>query len=44
MSRGSPLEMQAIAKDDRYLIAEMACKTYDPESIADLETSLKEEF
>src|SRR5262249_23174854 len=28
MSRGAPLEMMPIAKDDRYLIAEMACKTY----------------
>jgi hypothetical protein len=44
MSRGTPLEMQTIAKDDRYLIAEMACKTYDPNSIADLEKLLREEF
>jgi hypothetical protein len=29
-SRGSGLPMQTIARDDRYLIAEIACKTYDP--------------
>jgi hypothetical protein len=43
-SRGAPLAMKAIAKDDRYLIAEMACKTYDTASIESLERSLKEEF
>lgn len=29
-SRGSGLPLEAIARDDRYLIAEVACKTYDP--------------
>lgn len=44
MSRGAPLAMQTIAKDDRYLIAEMACKTYDATSIQSLENALREEF
>jgi hypothetical protein len=29
MGRGSGLPLQSIARDDRYLIAEIACKTYD---------------
>jgi hypothetical protein len=29
-NRGSGLPLEAIARDDRYLIAEVACKTYDP--------------
>jgi hypothetical protein len=44
LSRGAPLPMSPIAKDDRYLIAEMACKTYDPSSIETLEKSLVDEF
>ncbi len=44
MSRGAPLGMKTIAKDDRYLIAEMACKTYDATSIQSLEQGLREEF
>jgi hypothetical protein len=28
--RGSGLPLEAIARDNRYLIAEIACKTYDP--------------
>ena len=28
--RGKPLPLGAISKDDRYLIAEQACKTFDP--------------
>jgi len=43
-SRGAPLAMKTIAKDDRYLIAEMACKTYDATSIQTLEHGLREEF
>jgi hypothetical protein len=30
INRGSGLPLEQIARDDRYLIAEMACKTYDP--------------
>jgi hypothetical protein len=30
ISRGSGLPLETIAQDDRYLIAEIACKTYDP--------------
>jgi hypothetical protein len=44
MSRGAPLPMLSIAKDDRYLIAEMACKTYDPNSIETIGKSLVDEF
>jgi hypothetical protein len=44
ISRGSSLPLVSIAKDDRYLIAELACKTYDPESIQPLETILIQEF
>lgn len=29
-ARGAPLPLSMIAKDDRYLIAEMACKTFEP--------------
>jgi hypothetical protein len=38
------LPMETIAKDDRYLIAEMACKTYDPDSIEELERNLVDEL
>ncbi len=44
MSRGAPLAMEPIAKDDRYLIAEMACKTYNSNSISALERNLVDEF
>jgi len=44
MSRGAPLPMLTIAKDDRYLVAEMACKTYDPSSIEALEKNLIDEY
>jgi hypothetical protein len=30
LGRGSGLPLEPIARDDRYLIAEIACKTYDP--------------
>jgi hypothetical protein len=30
IARGSGLPLEPIARDDRYLIAEIACKTYDP--------------
>ena len=42
ISRGSPLELKFIAKDDRYLISEMACKSYDEsrKSESDLERML----
>jgi hypothetical protein len=44
--RGPALALQTIAKDDRYLIAEMACKSYGdrPESAGDLKTALIEAF
>ncbi len=44
ISRGGTLSMETIAKDDRYLIAEMACKTYDPDAPESLDVHLKEEF
>jgi hypothetical protein len=43
-SRGAPIIMDSIAKDDRYLIAEIACKTYDPESSEPLAELLIREF
>jgi hypothetical protein len=43
--RGPPLPLQPIAKDDRYLIAEMACKSYgDGASSSDLKSALVEAF
>jgi hypothetical protein len=43
--RGPALPLQPIAKDDRYLIAEMACKSYgDRESPGDLKSALMEAF
>jgi hypothetical protein len=44
--RGPALSLQSIAKDDRYLIAEMACKSYgdQPHSPGDLKTALLEAF
>jgi len=43
--RGPALPLQAIAKDDRYLIAEMACKSYgEPGSSSDLKAALLESF
>jgi hypothetical protein len=40
--RGPALPMKQIARDDRYLISEMACKTYDalPDSKSDLKQAL----
>lgn len=35
-SRGETLAMQPIAKDDRYLIAEIACKTYESKATESL--------
>lgn len=43
-ARGPHLPMAAIAKDDRYLVAELACKTYDPDSSEPLENILRDEF
>ena len=40
-ARGSGLPLEPIARDDRYLIAEIACKTYDP---ADLDLPSLTEF
>jgi hypothetical protein len=42
--RGPYLPMGTIAKDDRYLVAELACKTYDPNSAEPLENILRQEF
>ena len=43
--RGPALTLQPIARDDRYLIAEMACKSYgDRESPGDLKAALIEAF
>lgn len=43
--RGPALPLQPIAKDDRYLIAEMACKSYgDGASSSDLRSALIEAF
>ncbi|MEA2939892.1 MAG: hypothetical protein QOD09_421 [Bradyrhizobium sp.] len=43
--RGPALPLQTIAKDDRYLIAEMACKSYgEPGSSSDLKAALLESF
>jgi hypothetical protein len=33
MARGTGLPLESIARDDRYLIAEIACKTYDPADV-----------
>lgn len=40
ISRGSPLELKSIAKDNRYLISEMACKSYDSESHTNIDKLL----
>jgi hypothetical protein len=43
--RGPALSLQTIAKDDRYLVAEMACKSYgEPGSVSDLKNALMEAF
>lgn len=44
--RGPPLDFAAIAKDKRYLISEMACKSYGetPETESDLKDFLVEAF
>lgn len=43
--RGPALALQTIAKDDRYLVAEMACKSYgEPGSVSDLKNALIEAF
>ena len=43
--RGPALPLQSIAKDDRYLIAEMACKSYgEAGSAGDLKNALIESF
>jgi hypothetical protein len=43
--RGPALPLQMIAKDDRYLVAEMACKSYgEPGSASDLKNALMEAF
>lgn len=44
-SRGKPLKFQNIPKDDRYLISEMACKTYEmPADKDNLRTFLIENY
>lgn len=43
--RGPPLPLRTIAKDNRYLISEMACKSYgDPGQTGDLRTVLLEAY
>ena len=43
--RGPSLPLKLIAKDDRYLISEMACKSYgDTSSVGDLRTVLLESY
>jgi len=44
--RGPALPLRSIPKDDRYLIAEMACKSYgdSPDTVGDLKTALVEAF
>jgi hypothetical protein len=46
MSRGDYLPLEPIAKDDRYLIAEVACKTYAPadDSMPDLLEFIKTRY
>ena len=43
-SRGSALPLNRFSKDDRYLVSEMACKSYDigEEGVSDLKTALLE--
>jgi hypothetical protein len=45
-SRGAGLPLEQIARDDRYLIAEIACKTYDPadSDLPNLTDFMKERF
>ena len=44
--RGPSLPLKAISKDNRYLISEMACKSYgdSPDSVSDLQRALTEAF
>jgi hypothetical protein len=44
--RGPPLSFNAISKDDRYLISEMACKTYgsNPKDASDLKSALVDAY
>lgn len=43
--RGPPLPLKTIPKDSRYLISEMACKSYgDPSQTGDLRTALSEAY
>ena len=46
IARGSGLPLETIARDDRYLIAEIACKTYDPadETMPGLTEFMKERY
>jgi hypothetical protein len=43
-SRGAPLPLKSIAKDSRYLIAEMACKSLEGGTEADLVKALTEAY
>ena len=40
IARGAYLNLEEIPKDDRYLIAEIACKTYESDDIEDLKETL----
>lgn len=44
VARGAPLPLERIPKDNRYLIAEVACKTYDAPAFSDLRAYLTERF
>lgn len=42
--RGKPFEFRTISKDDRYLISEMVCKTYDSKNREELLSTLKDNY
>ena len=42
--RGPPLSLKQIARDDRYLISEMACKSYGDITASDLKAALLKSF
>lgn len=44
LGRGAPLPLELIPKDNRYLIAEFACKTYDAPAFRDLCAYLARRF
>jgi len=42
--RGKPFDFETISKDDRYLISEMVCKTYDAANRDELLVALKDNY